>query len=341
MIRQKSKLAMAISGGGAKGAFAVGVIKKLFESYRSSGWFDIIGGTSAGAIIAPFAAMLGTEDRAVREEALQRLVHFYSNVKTRDILRPRSILKLLFRRDSFFETTPLRRLLTDHFPPEWFTWLKGSRAPHCYVVYTDYQSGEKVVVSPKDSGVDRGGFIDAVMASASVPILMKATRIGGNPCYDGGVRDLLPFATAIDLGAETIIPVFLDPRAFPESAGRLRRMDRIFLRTLNIFTDETLRNDDKMARLVNSGIRLRNELSDLFAHDPWSSRKLEELFRRPEFASLLSPRRRLLRLVLDLRPDEPLTENAFKFDPERMQRWMKLGEAKAGEVISQDPFADA
>ena len=47
----------------------------------------------------------------------------------------------------------------------------------------------------------RERFIDAMIASASVPVIMEPTIIDGQVCYDGGVRDLLPFTRAINLGA--------------------------------------------------------------------------------------------------------------------------------------------
>ena len=52
------KTALVISGGGAKGAFAVGVIKHLCSTYRETGWFDVVGGTSTGALISPMAAVI-------------------------------------------------------------------------------------------------------------------------------------------------------------------------------------------------------------------------------------------------------------------------------------------
>jgi len=44
-------------------------------------------------------------------------------------------------------------------------------------------------------------------ASPSVPVIMEPTIIDGQVCYDGGVRDLPPFTRAINLGAETILPI--------------------------------------------------------------------------------------------------------------------------------------
>ena len=59
--------ALIISGGGAKGAFATGVIKQIFKEYRSSGWFSIIGGCSTGAPITPLAGLLGAPSEVAEE----------------------------------------------------------------------------------------------------------------------------------------------------------------------------------------------------------------------------------------------------------------------------------
>ena len=48
--------AIVISGGGSKGAFAVGVLKRLFEVYPNLD-FDMIVGTSTGSLMAPLLAM--------------------------------------------------------------------------------------------------------------------------------------------------------------------------------------------------------------------------------------------------------------------------------------------
>ena len=49
------KRALVISGGGSKGAFAVGVLKQLFATYPNLD-FDIYVGTSAGSLVVTLAA---------------------------------------------------------------------------------------------------------------------------------------------------------------------------------------------------------------------------------------------------------------------------------------------
>jgi hypothetical protein len=48
-------------------------------------------------------------------------------------------------------------------------------------------------VLPKDEGMNRERFIQAVRVSASIPIVMEATIIDEDVCYDGGVRDCFKY----------------------------------------------------------------------------------------------------------------------------------------------------
>lgn len=336
-MRESTKVALVISGGGAKGAFAAGVVKHLFLAYRETGWFAITGGTSTGALIAPMAALMAAPD-PMGSEALHTLERMYTTVTTSDILEKQSILELIQRRDALYESDPLNDLLHRQLRPDWFEWLQSSGAPDSYVVYTNYQSGQKVTVSPKDEGMDRERFIQAMLASASVPVVMEATVIDDDVCYDGGVRDLLPFGRAIRLGAETIVPVFLDPEEFSATRHRFRRMDKVLLRTLAILVDETGRNDFAMASLVNIGIKAREEILRAFSGDESALQKLQEVFNREEFRALFGPEKRLVKIVTGLRPDEPLTEDSLTFEPAHMRMWLEWGEEKAADIIQESPF---
>jgi len=336
-MAKERKTALVISGGGAKGAFAVGVVKHLFLTYRSTGWFSVVGGTSTGALISPIAALMAAPD-PMGSQALDTLAHFYTNVSTSDILEKQNIFELIQRQDCLYESDPLNDLIDRNLPPEWFQWLQTPEAPYCYVVYANYQNGQKVAVSPKDDGMTRERFIQAMLASASVPVVMEATIIEEDVCYDGGVRDLLPFGKAISLGTETIVPIFLDPEKFSETRSRFRRMDKILLRTLSILVDEAGKNDFAMANLINIGIQARKEIFDIFEGDSSALKRLRAVFSKKEFQALFGSEKRLIKIITGLRPDEPLTEDSLTFDPVKMRTWVDRGEQKAREAIQESPF---
>jgi predicted acylesterase/phospholipase RssA len=327
------KTALVISGGGSKGAFAVGVLEYIFTTYRHTGWFAITGGTSTGALIAPMAALMGAPD-PTGSDALDVLIEMYTTVETPDILDKRNYFELLVHHDALYESTPLNELLHEKFRPAWFEWLKQPEAPECYVVYTNYQHGQKMIVSPKDPTMTRERFLMAMLASASVPVIIEATKIDGSVCYDGGVRDLLPFGGAIDLGAAKIVPIFLDPEKFPETFDSFKNVYKIMLRTIEILVDETGRNDFEVAQLINFAIQAKERMLRAFEGDPEALGKLNQIFE--EFKPLFG--KRLIEIIPGLRPDKVLTEDALEFVPEKMKEWVRLGFEKAKAIIDHSPF---
>lgn len=190
----------------------------------------------------------------------------------------------------------------------------------------------------KDTSMNRERFIQAMLASASVPVVMEATLINNEVCYDGGVRDLLPFSEAIELGAEVIVPIFLSPEEFGRTENRFRRLDKILLRTLDILLDEASRNDIDMAELVNIGVKAKEDLNTQFNKDKVTFNKIKAILNKKEYKDLFGSDKRLLKIITGIRPDFPLTDDSLSFDPVKMKQWVDLGEHKASQVITQSPF---
>ena len=333
------KTALVISGGGSKGAFAVGAIKKIYEQYRDRGWFSIVGGSSTGALIAVAAAMLGGPEDLARE-AMDVLIKGYTESRTLDFLERNRIIDYLHKRNSLNSTEPLRKLLFEKVRPEWFEWLQSDAAPDCYVVYTDFHTGDKIAVSPKDPGVDREQFIEATLASASVPVLMEPTYIDGNACFDGGVRDVLPIERAIELGAERIIPIFLDPEKLEETETEYKNMKEVALRTVMICMDEIIRNDYLQARYLQNAAQFKKKLWDEVGRSRRTRKRLEKLCESEEFSEFFGSGTRIVDILDGLRPDKLMTYDMLTFKPESMRRWLQWGEDKAEEVLTTNPFAD-
>jgi len=337
-MEEGRKVALVISGGGAKGAFAVGVLQYLHDRHRDSGWFAIVGGTSTGALIAPMAALMGGPE-PMATEALRVLEDMYGNSDTDRILHRRHVIEWLWRRDCVYTSGPLRELIETALRPEWFEWLHGDEAPECYVVYVDYWTGKKSVVKAREPGTTRELFMQAMLASASVPVIVEAARVGKTPCYDGGMRDLLPLGTAINMQAEVLLPIYLDPEVFPEIEAEPRRVDRIMMRTIDIMTDEALRNDVRFATQINTALRARRELESEFPEGTAAGDKIRAILGRPDCADLFG--RRLVDIIDGVRPDGKLTDNSLVFKPEEMSDWMRQGREKAEAVLRDSPFGAA
>lgn len=95
---------LAISGGGADGAFGAGLLCGWTE-HGDRPRFKLVTGISTGSLIAPFAF--------VGPEYDQRLKEVYTTITTKNIYRLRSLLKML-RSDSIADTWPLAELATKY-----------------------------------------------------------------------------------------------------------------------------------------------------------------------------------------------------------------------------------
>ncbi len=332
-----SKTALVISGGGCKGAFAVGAVKSIYKRYRRAGWFSIVGGSSTGAIIAPLAALLGAGE-PMAGNAFRTMLYFYSHVTTASVLERKNLFGILQHQNSLNRLTPLEQLIRRVFIPECFEWLRTEEAPHCYVVYVNYRDGKKVFVSPKDETMTRERFIQAMLASVSVPGFIEPTFIAGDACFDGSLRDVIPFGRAIDLGAETIVPIFLHPDSMDESRDPFERINIVLQRTLLIMMDETLRNDYEIAKLINLGIQAKNDVLNLEGLPIGVRKELKRIFEKEEYSALFGNAKRLIRMVTGIRPDFTLTDQPLTFDPALMKEWIELGEKKADETVLSNPF---
>jgi predicted patatin/cPLA2 family phospholipase len=327
--------ALVVSGGGAKGAFAAGVVDDLFARYRKDGWFGIVGGVSTGALIAPLAALMGGPPRIARD-ARWALQTAYTTVSTKDILERHHLVEAIIRRDSFNESDPLYELVDQTLRPDWFEWLTTDEAPSIYVVYTNYQTGMKVVASPKDQYMGRERFLQCLMASASVPVIMEATIINGETCYDGGVRDLIPLEHAVALGAETIIPILLDPPEMATTTSRFGNQYEVLLRTIEILADEVGNGDCREADLLCRAGKARDRILKALAWNPLAMKRVRNVFAQPEFRPLFD--HSLRAIISGVRPEESMTDKALTFDPVRMREWMEWGRRKSREVITSSPF---
>ncbi len=266
----REKLALAFSGGGAKGAFGVGVLWE-FARRRSSLRWDIVCGTSTGALIAPFAA-LGADDPA----AIDDLRSVYLNARKRRIVGPnlgvRGILGL-FRGipDGVYNLDPLREVVDRHLGPDRLRRLADS--PVATIVNAvSLQQGEVVLRTqdrhrptleawfrqrvasasvPPHRVLPFSRFRMAMVASASVPGAIEPVELEGEQLVDGGVVDVAPLRAAIAAGATHILAVLMSPRSPPPNPARAENPLEVALRSTELLTDEIMRNDLEYAGHVS------------------------------------------------------------------------------------------
>ena len=123
---------LAMSGGGADGAFAAGLLNGWTQSGKRPE-FSVVTGVSIGALLAPYAFLGSKFDEELRQAI--------ASITGADIFEDRPT------HESFLDTWPLRRLLEKRVTPE---LVAGVAAEHrkgrrLLVVTTNADSGRRVV----------------------------------------------------------------------------------------------------------------------------------------------------------------------------------------------------
>jgi len=242
------KKALVLSGGGARGAYHVGVIAALVEL----GWMedgrgpDILAGTSIGAINAAALASgltvsqlrsawmrMHTEDVHRLSDDLPPVVRPLMRFLLRGVLtsaahggvsdelppaeREQSAQSLLGRLGELFRARPFRSLLdTTPWRRTLAGWMKFDRvnspdAPALLIAATELQSGALQIFCNRPfhgRPADQIGM-DHLMASSSIPVVYPWTSLGEGKYWDGAVLANTPLDPVIDLAGDEEVEIIV------------------------------------------------------------------------------------------------------------------------------------
>jgi NTE family protein len=187
-------LAFVFTGGGALGAYQVGVVRALYEAGVAP---DLLIGVSAGSVNASFLAWHpGVAGTHVLED-------MWRNVRRRDLLPmhpTRVALALTGRRNSFVDSVHGERFLRRHLGRRLI-----ERAPTpLAIVATDLESGQSVLIRT-------GDLASAVVASSSFPGVYPPVQRDGRWLIDGGVVADIPLDLTIEVGAAAAVVISVPP----------------------------------------------------------------------------------------------------------------------------------
>ena len=189
------------SGGGAKGAAHVGVVRAMEK-------FDLrpahYVGTSIGAVMAAcFASGLSYQ------EVLQRL----TALTRRDVaaLSARLVLGILAR--SLLRERPFRETIEALVPARSFAELTTPLT----VTAVDERSGELVLFG--EGGRSHVPLCDALYASCALPLYYPPALIGDREYVDGGLRSALPIDVAAQFDPTLVVAVSVGPTLHSDVAS--------------------------------------------------------------------------------------------------------------------------
>jgi NTE family protein len=269
MTGDTERLGLILTGGGARSAYQVGVLKAIAEILPSGTAlpFPVITGTSAGAVSATVLASRAGDFRG----AVRGLEDVWANFRVHQVFRADmvSVLRaglhwllafissglLLPPPRSLFDNSPLRELISRTVP---FRGVRRSiqlgRLHALGICATGFTSGRPVCffqgtpdIATWDHTVSSSRRVSAldlehVMASLSIPFLFPAVRLGNEYFGDGAMRQATPLSPAINLGASRLLVIGVRSRpaegafgvigtARPPSTGQLfgYMLDTLFM----------------------------------------------------------------------------------------------------------------
>ncbi len=264
---ERPKIGLVLSGGGARGAAHVGVLKVL-EELRIP--VDAIAGTSMGAIVGASYASGASVD-----EMLERI----GRLGTAELFRdepPRQDLPPRRRRDDY----------QNYVGPEFGVAGGALRLPRGAVagvrmeaelralvrsiderdfdrlpipfraVATDLETGRMVVFR-------EGDLAEAMRASMSLPGVVAPARIGGRVLVDGGLTRNLPVDVARAMGVDVLIVVNLGTPLM--KGGEIQSLFDVSAQMFNILTEQNV--EASLAALTPRDVLISPALDGFFVGD--------------------------------------------------------------------------
>ena len=256
MPTNKPKRAVVLSGGGARGAYEAGVLRFILDELpKRTGItpdFEIVSGTSVGAIHACFLAATADET----ETRGQRLVEIWDRMRVQEIFKftvrdffrlpgrflgVKRVAKMLRdgqRPDRLYgllDTGPLERLVLQSIPWKGIRRnIRSGRIDTVCVAATQVATGRAVVfcdshrpelppwASVTNIRMQRIRLSPLhALASAAIPLLFPSVRVGARYYADGGLRLNTPLAPAVRLGADRILVIGLTHETGPTTSEAL------------------------------------------------------------------------------------------------------------------------
>ena len=291
------KTALVMPGGGARGAFQVGVLKAVAEILpkNSKNPFPIISGTSAGAVNSVVLASRAQHFRSAVAELEKVWGNFRCNhvFKTDHLTVFKCGMHWLFSfilggrfvgtPKSLLDNSPLRELLSRNVR---FSRIAAAIDAGCLeavaVTAASYGSARsKTFFEGADDlrdwdrtrrlGERTNLNLDCVMASIAVPMIFPPQRIGNEYYGDGAMRQATPLSPAVHLGADRILVVGIrdelggtepatlgPPPTFAQIAGYM--LDTLFMDGLYSDLERVTRINqliDSVPEALRSGALLR------------------------------------------------------------------------------------
>lgn len=350
-----TRAGLVLTGGGARAAYQVGVVKAVRDILGNPerNPFPILCGTSAGAINA--VALAAFSDHFGR--AVGNLLEVWENMRCGLVYRTdaSNLLRMgvrwiaamtwISRRNpvSLLDNSPLRDLLANFLPFDRIQANIDAGALYAVsVTSSGYTSGQSVSffqAGPGTEGWERNQRVgaavklglDYLLASSALPFIFPAVKLHREYFGDGSMRQIAPVSPALHLGADRVLVVGTGRQAVDPERARSNvypSLAQIAGHALNsIFLDTLMVDIERMERI--------NRTVSLLPEDP-------EIRGRVRLRPIK---------VLFISPSQPIERLAARFVHElpRMVRFVlrptgamaRSGSNLASYLLFEEPFCRA
>ncbi len=289
---------LALSAGGADGAFGAGVL----AGWTASGarpQFDVVTGVSTGSLLAVFAFLGSEYDSLIKE--------LYTSQTNSSIFRKRGLSGLFG--DSLYDNGPLKAQIEAYVTPQLLQKVASEyrRGRRLYIATTNIDAGELVIWDMgKIAAGDGGGRADSILhfqkvlrASAAVPGYFQ-------PVYIKPRRGVQLRQAHVDGGVK-------EPVLYEGFMGNSPVADKNLYLVINATTRRFNASNPVEPTLASIS---RKTISEL----------IRELQRDTIFRHYVSTQKRGVNFHLTSIPDNiPIAADVLNFEPARMKKLYKAG----------------
>jgi len=319
MSQAPQKIGLILTGGGARAAYQVGVLKAVaeFVPRRAHSPFQVISGTSAGALNAVTLAVNARQFR----RGVKYLLGIWTNARVKDIYRSDVlgvfanstrwlaglVLSVLginrMNRVSLLDNSPLTVFLEETLPCEKIQESIDAGVLHALgITASGYGSGYSVTfyqgvasIEPwkrtRRLGMEARIGIEHLVASSAIPFIFPAVHINREYFGDGSVRQIAPISSSLHLGADKVMLIGAwhtddeaERRSKTESYPTLAQiaghaLDSIFLDSLEVDLERVQRINETV-RLIPEELRAATDMRHIDVLVITPSQPLEKIAER-------------------------------------------------------------
>jgi predicted acylesterase/phospholipase RssA len=240
LLPQASGPWLALSGGGADGAFGAGVVIGWTATGKRPE-FAVVSGVSIGALIAPYAFLGSNYDDQLREN--------FENITAADVFEDRST------GESLLDSWPLKRLIEKRITPDLLTAIAAEhrRGRRLLVATTNSDVGRRVIwnmgaIAAQGDEKALKLFRDILLASSSIPGFFQPVEI---EVEAGGKK-----FSELHLDGTVTAPFFVAPETTLGPGGSGLPTDQVFVIVNSKLSSEFIMPERKTMSILGRTIGL-------------------------------------------------------------------------------------